>query len=166
MTNRPALLLFFLCWVLTIVAPQAFAASDFACPPTEEDEMGPFYRPGAPLRSVVGSGYVLSGTVRSAVDCTPLKASLVEFWMTGPNGWYDDAYRAAVITGDTGTYKFQSHIPGVYGSRPAHIHIRVSAEGYRTLTTQHYLETGASQASFDLVLPPLEKDGTGNVQGN
>ncbi|MBW2451051.1 MAG: intradiol ring-cleavage dioxygenase [Deltaproteobacteria bacterium] len=122
------------------------------CPPTQEDEMGPFYRPGAPLRSVVGQGHVLLGTVKAAVDCEPIAAALIEFWMTGPDGWYDDAYRAAVITGQSGTYRFESHYPGLYASRPAHIHIRVSAEGFETLTTQYYLQPDQTDGHFDLVL--------------
>ncbi len=148
---RLLLLISILC--ISIMA-QSVTAADYACSPTPEDEMGPFYRPGAPLRSVVGEGYVLSGTVKSAQDCSSLSASLIEFWMTGPDGWYHDAYRAAVITGQNGRYRFQSHLPGLYGKRPAHIHIRVSSPGYQTLTTQHYLEHGESSAIFDLVLIP------------
>ena len=127
---------------------------DYACTPTQEDEMAPFYRPGAPLRSIIGTGYVLDGTVKSALDCSPLGAALIEFWMTGPDGWYDVAYRAAIITGPNGRYRLQSHLPGIYGKRPAHIHIRASAEGHQTLTTQHYLQQGVESATFDLVLIP------------
>ena len=38
--------------------------------------------------------------------------------------------------------------------RPSHIHIRVSAEGYRTLVTQHYPQKGIAEGHFDLVLIP------------
>lgn len=141
---------------LTVSSSQAAGdSSPLQCKPTEEDEMGPFYRPGAPLRSVLGTGYVLTGTVRSALDCSPLGAALIEFWMTGPDGRYSDAYRAAVITGVEGKYRLETDYPGFYANRPAHIHIRVSAEGFHSLTTQHYLEKGAQQAGFDLVLLPL-----------
>ena len=43
------------------------------CAPTPWDEIGPFYRPNAPLRGKIGSGYLLSGTVRSSVDCSLLR---------------------------------------------------------------------------------------------
>lgn len=137
---------------------QAAGTNDsLRCTPTEEDEMGPFYRPGAPLRSVLGSGYVLTGTVRSALDCAPLGAALVEFWMAGPDGRYGDDYRAAIITGAAGIYRLETDYPGFYASRPVHIHIRAIAEGFRSVTTQHYPQQGKSEATFDLVLPPLKE---------
>ena len=36
------------------------------CQPTPYDEIGPFYRPNAPVRSRVGKGYVLKGTKNTA----------------------------------------------------------------------------------------------------
>jgi protocatechuate 3,4-dioxygenase beta subunit len=146
-------------FALLALGPVAAETSSAAtpCQPTAEDEMGPFYRPGAPLRSIVGKGYLLTGTVRSARDCSPLMASLIEFWMTGPDGRYDDQHRAAVITGETGYYRLETDVPGNYATRPPHIHIRVSAEGYQTLTTQHYMSQGSAEGSFDLVLIPREE---------
>jgi hypothetical protein len=38
------------------------------CKPTQPDMLGPFYEPGAPVRTSVGSGYVLSGTVLTAEE--------------------------------------------------------------------------------------------------
>lgn len=116
--------------------------------------MGPFYRPGAPLRSKIGAGYLLTGTVKSAVDCTPIAAPLIEFWQAGVNGRYDDAHRAAVITGKAGYYQLETDFPAEYYSRPPHIHIRVSAAGFQTLVTQHYLRKKSSSATFDLILTP------------
>lgn len=116
--------------------------------------MGPFYRSGAPLRSKIGEGYLLTGTVRSAVDCAALPASLIELWQTGPDGRYDDAHRAAIITGDPGSYRFETDFPAEYLTRPPHIHIRVSAPGFLTLVTQHYLVPGSKAGAFDLVLIP------------
>ena len=153
--TRLPLLIILACMLM--IGP-AKAIETYRCAPTEEDEMGPFYRPGAPLRSVVGHGHVLLGTVKAAVDCEPIAAALIEFWMTGPDGWYDDAYRAAVITGPSGNYRFESHYPGLYANRPAHIHIRVTAEGFETLTTQYYLQPEQRDGHFDLVLRPRTKD--------
>ena len=64
--------------MLVAAASAAFGAK--ACPPTPSDEIGPFYRPNAPLRSKIGTGYVLSGTVLSAVDCRPVKGARIEVW--------------------------------------------------------------------------------------
>lgn len=122
------------------------------CQPTEEDEMGPFYRPGAPLRSQIGSGYLLTGQVKSAKTCAAVPSPLIEFWQAGPDSRYADSYRAAIITGPDGTYRLETNAPPAYVTRPPHIHIRVSAKGFKTLVTQHYLQPGDTDAVFDLVL--------------
>lgn len=48
-------------------------STDFQCPPTPGDMMGPFYKPGAPMSDSVGKGYILQGTVKSAADCSAIK---------------------------------------------------------------------------------------------
>jgi protocatechuate 3,4-dioxygenase beta subunit len=122
------------------------------CQPTNPDMLGPFYTPGAPERDTVGEGYLLEGVVRAAGSCAPLPGAMVEFWMAGPNGQYDDAYRATEITDAQGRYHFQSHFPPPYSGRPSHIHVRASAPGYQPLVTQHYPAQNSQGASFDLVL--------------
>lgn len=146
------LLFALICSVPPVVAETQ--TSTYLCQPTAEDEMGPFYRPGAPLRSRIGSGYLLTGTVKSAADCQPISAPLIEFWQAGPKGRYSDAYRAAIITDDSGQYQLETDFPAAYLTRPPHIHIRVSAPGYQTLVTQHYLEPATRGAVFDLILAP------------
>jgi protocatechuate 3,4-dioxygenase beta subunit len=116
--------------------------------------LGPFYKPGAPERAKVGEGYVLKGVVRSARDCSPIKGARIEFWLAGPHGRYDDEHRATVLPDESGSFRFESNFPPGYYGRPPHIHIRVSAEGYRTLVTQHYPEKGGKEGAFDLVLMP------------
>ena len=125
-----------------------------ACRPTPPDMLGPFYTSGAPVRSSVGKGYVLAGTVRSSATCSPIAKARIEFWLTGPDGRYGDDYRATMFSDTSGTYRFESNAPKPYFGRPPHIHIRVTAEGFRTLVTQHYPEPGTSKAEFDLVLVP------------
>lgn len=125
-----------------------------ACRPTSPDMLGPFYKPGAPVRAKVGEGYVLRGVVRSSRDCSPIKGAQIEFWLADPDGRYDDLHRATVFSNDSGSYRFESNFPPAYYSRPPHIHIRISAEGYRTLVTQHYPEKGGKEGAFDLVLTP------------
>lgn len=153
---------FFSILLIALSAITSFAASEgpaqplteYRCQPTREDEMGPFYRSGAPLRSRIGEGYLLTGNAKSAVDCAPIASALVELWQAGPDGRYDDAHRAAIITGEAGYYQLETDFPGEYFTRPPHIHIRVSAPGFKTLVTQHYLERGTAKANFDLVLTP------------
>jgi len=122
------------------------------CKPTQPDMLGPFYEPGAPVRTIVGSGYVLSGAVLSAEECKLIPNAHIEFWLANPRGEYDDAHRATVIAGQRGEYRFKSNVPVSYGGRPPHIHVRVRAPGYEELVTQHFPERAQRKAKFDLVL--------------
>jgi catechol 1,2-dioxygenase len=122
------------------------------CKPTQPDMLGPFYEPGAPVRTSVGSGYVLSGTVLAADQCKPIPNAHIEFWLANPRGDYDDAHRATVFAGQRGEYRLESNVPVSYGGRPPHIHVRARAPGYEELVTQHYPEHGQRKANFDLVL--------------
>jgi protocatechuate 3,4-dioxygenase beta subunit len=133
----------------------AGASSAAPCRPTEPDMLGPFYKPGAPLRSSVGTGYLLQGKIRSSQDCSPVPRATIEFWLAGPDGQYDDGHRATVRSDVAGTYRFESELPPPYSGRPPHIHVRVVAQGYRTLVTQHYPSKGTNGAVADFVLVPL-----------
>jgi protocatechuate 3,4-dioxygenase beta subunit len=130
----------------------AAAGEPANCKPTQPDMLGPFYEPGAPVRTSVGSGYVLSGAVLAAEDCKPIRNARIEFWLANPRGEYDDAHRATVFAGERGEYRFESNVPVSYGGRPPHIHVRVTAAGFEKLITQHYPEPGQTKANFDLVL--------------
>lgn len=121
------------------------------CAPTRADQLGPFYESGAPVRSKVGSGYVLRGRVLST-SCRPIFRARVEMWLANPQAEYDDAHRATLFTRRDGSYRFESNRPPGYSGRPPHIHVRVSARGYRTLVTQHYPRAGRTSAVFNLVL--------------
>lgn len=131
----------------------AFGNSD-KCTPTAPDALGPFYKPNAPVRSKVGEGYVLSGVVRSSRDCSIVANAMLEFWMVGPDGNYDDDHRAIVFSDKSGAYSFESEVPQPYAGRPPHIHIKISAKGFKTLVTQHYPAKRKAKASFDIVLVP------------
>lgn len=122
------------------------------CAPTQMDALGPFYTPGAPIRDKVGEGYVLTGVVRSAQDCSPIPGAQIDVWMAGPDGVYRDDYRAVLFSAADGSYRFESHFPPPYTGRPPHIHLLVNAPGFATLVTQHYPRLGESQAAFNLVL--------------
>jgi protocatechuate 3,4-dioxygenase beta subunit len=100
----------------------------------------------------VGTGYVLTGRVLAARTCRAILSARIEFWLANPQGQYDDVHRATVFAGRRGGYRFESNKPPSYESRPPHIHIRVSARGFRTLVTQHYPRAGRTRAAFNLVL--------------
>lgn len=124
---------------------------------TTTDILGPFYRPGSPLRVNINpadfSGEVLtfSGTIFREDGRTPFKNCVVEVWQCGPDQAYDNTsdefrFRGSQNTGTSGKYRFMTTQPVPYpaapGSkvlRPAHIHMRISGEGQQDLVTQVYV---------------------------
>ena len=158
-------ILLFLCSSVFFVTPGSVSAqvhtpnaqtanAGIKCQPTKPDYLGPFYKAGAPIRSSVGKGYKLAGVVMSSANCSPIVNARVEIWLAGPDGSYDDDHRATIISNDVGEYVFESNFPPGYSGRPPHIHIRVSASGFKTLATQHYPQSGRVEGIFDLVLVP------------
>jgi len=140
--------------LLLLLLPVPLGAESYLCPPTPPDADGPFYRPDAPVRNRIGNGYLLDGAVKSARDCSPISGARIEIWMAGPDGQYDNRWRATVLPRADGRYYFASHFPGPYGSRPPHLHLRVTAPGFEELFTQQYPSPGEKRATFDLVLLP------------
>jgi len=130
------------------------AATAGKCPLTPGDGGDPFYKPNTPVRPHVGTGFVLTGIVRSGIDCSALRGARVEFWLRGPNGQYDDVHRGTVITDGDGRYRFESSFPGGGDILQPHIHLRVAVPGFRTLTTVYLPHAGAAAGTFDLVLEP------------
>lgn len=127
--------------------------------PTTTDILGPFYRPGAPLRSNIipsgskGSPLNLKGTIFQHDGKTPLKNALIEIWQCDENEYYDNTsdgylFRGAVKTRKNGMYDFKTIVPVPYKAnpkdeaswRPAHIHMRVSSETQQDLITQIYFK--------------------------
>lgn len=139
---------------LSVATTAAGASPEYRCTPTRPDAEGPFYKAGAPVRNKIGEGYLLMGEVKSAADCAPIAEAKIELWMTGPDGRYDDRWRATFFSREDGRYFFESHFPGRYGSRPPHIHLSVTAPGFAELITQHYPKPGTAEAVFNLVLIP------------
>jgi protocatechuate 3,4-dioxygenase beta subunit len=114
---------------------------------TPIDQLGPFYKKGAPnttvLRSAGDPGLALA--VAGAVYNTrgeELPGAKIEIWQTNHLGHYDLSgyrYRATLLAGAKGVYDFQSVIPGHYPARVCqHIHFLVSAPGHKPLVTQMY----------------------------
>jgi catechol 1,2-dioxygenase len=125
--------------------------------PTTTDILGPFYRPGAPMRSDIippdskGIPMNLIGTIFKEDGKTPLNNVLVEIWQCDENEHYDNTsdsylFRGAIKTGKNGKYAFKTIVPVPYKAdpnneaswRPAHIHMRVSVAEQQDLITQIY----------------------------
>lgn len=126
--------------------------------PTTTDILGPFYRPGAPFRKnlnppdFTGDILHLTGTILKEDGKTPMNNCLIEIWQCKKDGLYDNVsddylYRGSQRVGADGKYYFITTIPVPYPNdenpsifRPAHIHMRISAEGQQDLITQIYLK--------------------------
>ncbi|HMK04939.1 MAG TPA: hypothetical protein VK489_12135 [Ferruginibacter sp.] len=122
---------------------------------TTSDILGPYYRPGSPMRgNLIPPGSKagimhLSGTVFKKDGKTPLPAVLIECWQCDEHEHYDnvsDEYllRGAVKTGKDGKYAFKTIVPVPYKDgdawRPAHIHMRISSSDHQDLITQLYFK--------------------------
>jgi protocatechuate 3,4-dioxygenase beta subunit len=121
-----------------------------AMKPTATEQLGPFYKKGAPnlatLRRPGDAGFPLrvTGQVLDTRGNRVADAT-VDVWQTNAAGAYDLAgyrYRAKLGTGTTSQYQVETVMPGRYDLRPVqHIHYRVTAPGHKTLITQVYFAT-------------------------
>ncbi len=91
--------------IMLLLVTGGDAALAVTCTPTPWDEIGPFYRPNAPVRNTIGKGYFLSGTVRSADDSRPLPNIRIEVWQVGPGGEYNADHRATLFSDQNGRYR-------------------------------------------------------------
>ena len=114
---------------------------------TQADQEGPYYKGGAPLRTVIeseGEPLTIQGVIVKASDCTtPISGAVVDIWHCDSKGRYDnDGFkcRGVVKSDKNGKYSFTTIFPPQYGSRPRHIHIKVRADGFSELTSQIYFK--------------------------
>jgi protocatechuate 3,4-dioxygenase, beta subunit len=140
--------------------------------PTPQDVEGPFYPVAwngdvdADLVSfdnktyANGEALALSGRVLS-VDGVAIANANVEIWQADETGKYrhpsDDGegpakrgfqgYGRARTDGEGG-YSFRTIKPKLYGGRPAHVHFRVIAPRFVTLTTQMYFAGENKEGGF------------------
>ena len=132
---------------------------------TTTDILGPFYRPGSPLRNNLiikgqpGTPVELSGTIKHSDCITPYQKAKIELWHCGSDGVYDNTsgeyrYRGTGYCDDNGHYLFKTILPVPYDTgagfiRPAHFHLMITAPGYQPLVTQLYF-SGDPHISKDL----------------
>ena len=114
-----------------------------------EDPLSPSYKSHAPLRTVVGHGHVLTGTVPSSRDCAPISGARVELWPEIAGKGHPDAQRATVLAAADGNYRLQS-------DPPEHIHLRASAPGFRPMASNRYRPEDFPTHRFDILLAPAD----------
>jgi protocatechuate 3,4-dioxygenase beta subunit len=152
-------------------APSATATAAGSSAPkcgiTASNIEGPFYKAGAPVRTVLagaadrGERLLLSGRVLSP-DCTPIAGARLEFWHANAVGSYDldgMQFRATQVTDADGLWTLNTVVPGRYLNgaqlRPAHVHAKVHVPGRRSLTTQLYFEGDAENAHDPFIVASL-----------
>jgi len=121
---------------------------------TTTDILGPFYRPGSPVRNNLvikgetGDLIELSGIIRHKDCVTPYQKAKIELWHCDGKGVYDNTssefrYRGTTYSDENGRYSFNTILPIPYDVgggrlRPAHFHLMITAVGYQSLVTQLY----------------------------
>jgi protocatechuate 3,4-dioxygenase beta subunit len=138
---------------------------------TESTTAGPFYKPGAPFRSMLieggvqGTPFLLSGRVLDPAGAV-LKNAVVDLWHADSTGAYDSQgfrLRGRVRTDAEGRYSFRTIKPKFYSGRPAHFHFKVYGDDITELTTQLFFKGDALLgndriARSSLVLAPKDQD--------
>lgn len=120
--------------------------------------------------SALGERITLRGQVVDARTGKTVAGALVEFWQACASGRYDHPedtntaaldpnfqYWSQVRTGSDGQFSVLTVKPGAYPAaadwiRPPHIHVKVHAAGYPSLTTQLYFKGEALNAKDKILL--------------
>jgi len=147
--------------------PSQLLAATEESPETENNWEGPFYKPGAPVRSVflekgmAGTPLTLTGCVLDTHG-RPLKGALLDLWHADRTGTYDNrgfTLRGKLYTDDEGRYTLRTIKPLYYGApgdmRPSHIHVKASFQKSPILTTQLYFKGDPWNATDAGVRPSL-----------
>lgn len=120
-------------------------------PPTPSDIEGPFYKAGAPESF---SGMLFDppnlrvwGNVLD-IQGKAIIGAVLDIWQADYAGAYDNdgfKLRGKIKSGTGGQYSFKTIVPGDYqiaedppDFRCAHIHVKVTSDGFKPLTTQLY----------------------------
>ncbi len=119
---------------------------------------GPFFKTSSPERASLieaglpGTRLVVTGLVLTR-DCRSVARALLDFWQADANGEYDNVgfkLRGPQFTDDSGQFRLETVVPGLYPGRTRHIHVRAQAPNRPVLTTQLYFpnEPGNSRDSI------------------
>lgn len=149
------------------LAPNLLLAATAEVVETEDNMEGPFYKPGAPIRSVLlesgmkGTPFTITGRVLDTQG-RPLRGALLDIWHASDSGVYDNQgyhLRGRLYTDEDGRYTLRTLKPAAYGSptdkRPAHVHVKASFERGPILTTQLYFKGDPWNRQDPAVRPSL-----------
>jgi protocatechuate 3,4-dioxygenase beta subunit len=164
-----------------LLLPGPTLAQAASLPPTPPQVEGPYY-PTQKLAdrdndlTRVGNGPQAQGEVLSLsgrlVDTanTPIPAARIEIWQTDHRGIYmhpndpgtanrDRTFQSygEAITDEAGRFNFRTILPGLYGPRPRHLHVKIVPRQGPGLTTQLYFK-GDERLSRDPLARRLGTD--------
>ena len=143
--------------MLALVVLAGSAASGAGSAPSawrrrDRTPSGPTTSPGPRFAPRSGPAATCSRAASWRPGLAGLARARIEFWLVNEQGEYDAAHRATVFSRRNGSYRFESNRPVGYSGRRPHIHVRVSARGFRTLVTQHHPRASRQSATVNLVL--------------
>lgn len=117
-------------------------------------------------RSAQGHELSLSGRLVDEQN-TPIPSARIEIWQTDHRGIYmhpNDSgtadrdrnfqFYGEATTDEAGLFSFRTILPGVYGSRPRHLHVKIVPKEGPGLTTQLYFK-GDERLSSDGIVRRL-----------
>ena len=121
------------------------------CEATESNPGGTNnYIPDAPERDSLGSGFVITGLVRSAAGCRPLQDVRIQVWLATETGGEQDN-RASVRTDAEGRYRIET-APTVPQFGEPNIHVAYADGEYRDVFIRRVVDLDDSRARVDLTL--------------
>ena len=117
-------------------------------------------------KSAQGQELSLSGRLVDELN-TPIPSARIEIWQTDHRGIYmhpndpgtsdrdrNFQFYGEADTDEAGRFSFRTILPGVYGSRPRHLHVKIVPKQGPGLTTQLYFK-GDERLSSDGILRRL-----------
>jgi protocatechuate 3,4-dioxygenase beta subunit len=151
-------------------------------PLTDNNIEGPFYRPGAPVREDgklyregdKGDVLVVSGQVVGQ-NGDPVPSAVLDVWHTNAFGRYDNddpehppaedefRFRGKIRVNKKGEFRFETVRPGHYKLTPgqyrtAHVHFKVTGDGYQPLTSQFFFRGEQYNATDPWFKPAMVLD--------
>ena len=121
------------------------------CEPTESNPGGTNnYIPDAPAADSLGSGFVITGLVRSAEGCKPLEDVRIQVWLATETGGEQDN-RASVRTDADGRYRIETD-PTVPQFGEPNIHVGYDDGDYSPVFIRRVVDLDDERAVVDLTL--------------
>ena len=131
--------------------PTARERAERRCKATQSNPGGTNnYLPDAPALDSLGSGFVITGLVRSADGCRPLENVRIQVWLATETGGEQDN-RASVRTGSDGRYRIET-APTVPQFGEPNIHVGYDDGKYGEVFIRRVVDLDDERAVVNLTL--------------